>query len=467
MTSYTITTLSKFSLNLLPSLPPLDSKSSSSWFFSKPPTPEAQAILSAFLAFATQLDRASSSPSPSDSNPEAVSQALSLLVSLMGTLSLSLSLSDPSSSPSAPPAPPNSITIPIPSFLTSALPSSPPKLNRAVAFLQCIEVAQKLLARGVFDSLLMPDGTHSLVAISRFLATSQLPLETENATLQFLLTSLARPPTHSLLRTSGTLRSNDLLAAVRVAYNIFLCTQVAHNRVTARATLEQMVAGVFNRMERYSTDAVVVGEAVTIGPSPDTTTNTTDIATFPSLNHKDAFLLFRSLCKLSMKPLPDSLNDMESLPRPPLSFSPTPADDSTAFNLDKHSNTSSNNNNNNNNNIHALPATISSGSPALESKVLALELLLSILENASPASEFVTSERFAFAIRHYLCVSLLKNCMSNNTRVVSLSLRLFVPIMRQFKDVLKVSVGERSERERVLMKMKMKLKTRLNGYIPY
>jgi len=228
-----------------------------------------------------------------------------------------------------------------------------------------------------------------------------------------------------------------------------------------------MVAGVFNRMERYSTDAVVVGEAVTIGPSPDTTTNTTDIATFPSLNHKDAFLLFRSLCKLSMKPLPDSLNDMESLPRPPLSFSPTPADDSTAFNLDKHSNTSSNNNNNNNNNIHALPATISSGSPALESKVLALELLLSILENASPASEFVTSERFAFAIRHYLCVSLLKNCMSNNTRVVSLSLRLFVPIMRQFKDVLKVSVGERSERERVLMKMKMKLKTRLNGYIPY
>ena len=46
-------------------------------------------------------------------------------------------------------------------------------------------------------------------------------------------------------------------------------------------------------------------------------------------------------------------------------------------------------------------------------------------------------------------------------------MRLFVPIMRQFKDVLKVSVGERSERERVLMKMKMKLKTRLNGYIPY
>ena len=36
----------------------------------------------------------------------------------------------------------------------------------------------------------------------------------------------------------------------------------------------------------------------------------------------------------------------------------------------------------------------------------------------------------------YLCVSLLKNCTSDNTRVVILSLRIFVPVVRNFWTVL-------------------------------
>ena len=52
---------------------------------------------------------------------------------------------------------------------------------------------------------------------------------------------------------------------------------------------------------------------------------------------------------------------------------------------------------------------------ALQSKILSLELLLSLLERGGP--EIRDSERFVHAVRQYLCVSLLKNCTSSNTQV--------------------------------------------------
>ena len=72
---------------------------------------------------------------------------------------------------------------------------------------------------------------------------------------------------------------------------------------------------------------------------------------------RDAFLVFRSLCKLSMKPLPD----------------PFPAEDSIE----------------------------------LRSKLLSLQLLFSIIQTSGP--HFRSGEKFIWAIRQYLCLSLLKN----------------------------------------------------------
>jgi len=109
---------------------------------------------------------------------------------------------------------------------------------------------------------------------------------------------------------------------------------------------------------------------------------------FASPYHKDAFLLFRALCKLSMK----DHDDVET-PAEPIS---------------------------------------------MQSKALSLELLLSVLEHAGPS--FRNGARFVAAVRQYLCVSLLKNCTSNVTHVVALSLRIFVCLVVKLRDHLKAEV---------------------------
>ncbi|KAJ8613377.1 hypothetical protein CTAYLR_002304 [Chrysophaeum taylorii] len=109
---------------------------------------------------------------------------------------------------------------------------------------------------------------------------------------------------------------------------------------------------------------------------------------FPSPYHKDAFLLFRALCKLSMKD-----HDEVEPPVEPIS---------------------------------------------MQSKALSLELLLSVLEHAGPS--FCNGIRFVGAVRQYLCVSLLKNCTSNVTHVVALSLRIFVNLIVKLRQHLKAEV---------------------------
>ena len=68
---------------------------------------------------------------------------------------------------------------------------------------------------------------------------------------------------------------------------------------------------------------------------------------------------------------------------------------------------------------------------ALQSKILSLELLLSVLEHSGPS--FRAGDKFIYAIRTYLCHSLIKNCTSTVTQVVGLSLRIFVALIMHFK----------------------------------
>ena len=103
---------------------------------------------------------------------------------------------------------------------------------------------------------------------------------------------------------------------------------------------------------------------------------------------KDAFLVFRSLCKLSMKPLADGPPD----PR----------------------------------------------SPELRSKVLSLQLILSVLQNAGP--EFRRNATFSNAIKQYLCVALSKNGVSTVPEVFELSLAIFLSLLSGFKTHLKAQI---------------------------
>ncbi|KAB0792741.1 hypothetical protein PPYR_14700 [Photinus pyralis] len=111
-------------------------------------------------------------------------------------------------------------------------------------------------------------------------------------------------------------------------------------------------------------------------------------AKFTHILQKDAFLVFRALCKLSMKPLPEGTPDPKS---------------------------------------HEL-----------RSKILSLHLLLSILQNAGPA--FRSNEMFVTAIKQYLCVALSKNGVSSIPEVFELSLAIFLALLSNFKMHLKMQI---------------------------
>lgn len=165
-------------------------------------------------------------------------------------------------------------------------------------------------------------------------------------------------------------------------------------------------------------------------------------ASFPSVAHLDAFLVLRSLCKLSMKTLPEVGGGGGISSHHPVSLNMTSSgttpsiEDIGGFDYDG------------NDRVIATSSSISISStpnplvvhPAMESKILALELLLYVMDHTASPQELFSTPSFSFAIRHYLCVSLLKNCTSNNTRIVALSLRLFLPIIRNFREGLKPEI---------------------------
>lgn len=74
----------------------------------------------------------------------------------------------------------------------------------------------------------------------------------------------------------------------------------------------------------------------------------------------------------------------------------------------------------------------------LRSKILSLQLLLSILQNAG--NVFQTNEMFINAIKQYLCVALSKNGVSSIPHVFELSLAIFLTLLSNFKQHLKMQI---------------------------
>ncbi|KAE9540029.1 hypothetical protein AGLY_005281 [Aphis glycines] len=239
-----------------------------------------------------------------------------------------------------------------------------------------------------------------------------------------------------------------ILKAVKTCYNIYLASRNLVNQTTARATLTQMLNVIFTRMEmqamevdvpKYESENVELCEVDETVQSDDSvnqdiddsiiydivndicdsaiqsidhsnktkelaqdiirsmsqesleTTNEAECKTVASFNHilqKDAFLVFRSLCKLSMKPLPEGTPDPKS---------------------------------------HEL-----------RSKILSLHLLLSILQNAGPV--FRTNPMFITAIKQFLCVALSNNGTSSVPEVFELSLAIFLSLLSRFKTHLKMQI---------------------------
>lgn len=74
----------------------------------------------------------------------------------------------------------------------------------------------------------------------------------------------------------------------------------------------------------------------------------------------------------------------------------------------------------------------------MRSKIVSLQLLLSVLQGAGPV--FRTHEMFVNAIKQYLCVALSKNGVSSVPEVFELSLAIFLTLLSHFKVHLKMQI---------------------------
>ena len=128
-----------------------------------------------------------------------------------------------------------------------------------------------------------------------------------------------------VLSVSIRVHQSSLLRSVRTVYNVFLMSRTPVNQGIAQGALNQMVGAVFSRMpleEAHGepTDTSTSAEPVTLQmleSRHSLDAGEKDEASLPidapDLLVKDAFLVLRALCKLTMKPLSsESERDMKS-----------------------------------------------------------------------------------------------------------------------------------------------------------
>uniref|UniRef100_A0A8C4W561 SEC7 domain-containing protein n=1 Tax=Gopherus evgoodei TaxID=1825980 RepID=A0A8C4W561_9SAUR len=248
-----------------------------------------------------------------------------------------------------------------------------------------LDCLQKLIAYGHITGNAPDSGAPGKRLIDRIVETVcncfQGPQTDEGVQLQIIKALLTAVTSPYIEIHEGT-----VLQTVRTCYNIYLASKNLINQTTAKATLTQMLNVIFTQMENQAVCHYCLHQSIFF--------NETDVpgsqsaAKFSHILQKDAFLVFRSLCKLSMKPLGDGPPDPKS---------------------------------------HEL-----------RSKIVSLQLLLSVLQNAGGV--FRTHEMFINAIKQYLCVALSKNGVSSVPDVFELSLAIFLTLLSNFKTHLKMQI---------------------------
>lgn len=224
--------------------------------------------------------------------------------------------------------------------------------------------------------------------------------ESSDANSDSIQTAMAKALLALLTSPVCAIHEASMLKAVRTVFHIYLVSKQNNTRVVSKAVLLDMLRSVFSRMEAYhamiqgdgSDDEIDILHAASYDEEMKASKDPCSI--FAERFQTDSYLLFRALCKLSAKQLPEDSdnNSMSSSKKSIFSSSINP-----------------------NTNPDAM---------ATSTKTLSLELILSIFENCGPA--FRGGEKFIYAVQNFLCVSLLKNSMSNNTAVAHLSLKVFL-----------------------------------------
>lgn len=182
---------------------------------------------------------------------------------------------------------------------------------------------------------------------------------------------------------------SSLLLAIQTCFDIYLSSRNTTNQNTAKATLTQMFNSSFQKMESYTgpeLDDYVIAQCLSqivsqVDQDMPTYTKTQDFEP-ANILHYDAYIIFHALCKLSMRQVSEE---------------------------------------------HPLKL-----------KLLSLQLILAILQNAGPVLK--SSDIFLAAIKQCLCVALSKNGLSSNNEVLNLSLSIFMCLLKDFKVHLKMQI---------------------------
>lgn len=188
---------------------------------------------------------------------------------------------------------------------------------------------------------------------------------------------------------SCQVHESSLLLAIQTCFDIYLSSRNATNQNTAKATLTQMFNNSFQKMESYTgaeLDDYVVAQCLSqiVSQIDQDLPTYTKSQEFEPANilHYDAYIIFHALCKLSMRQVSEE---------------------------------------------HPLKL-----------KLLSLQLILAILQNAGPVLK--SSEIFLAAIKQCLCVALSKNGLSHNNEILNLSLSIFMCLLKDFKIHLKLQI---------------------------
>ncbi|XP_020581346.1 brefeldin A-inhibited guanine nucleotide-exchange protein 1 [Phalaenopsis equestris] len=223
--------------------------------------------------------------------------------------------------------------------------------------------------------------------------------------------------------TAVVLHGECLVQIVKSCYNVYLGSQSAVNQLCAKTALVQILMIVFTRVEADAVDvAIKTALMADVLDLADKNLNDSNLvqaarnfineavggdevevseeklwqgevgeadAGGMSKIREDGFLLFKNLCKFSMKFAAPGEN-----PEDPL---------------------------------------------LLRGKVLSLELLKMVMENAG--TFWLVNERFLGAIKQYLCLSLLKNSALSVMSVFQLLCSIFMILLLKFRSGLKGEIG--------------------------
>jgi Sec7-like guanine-nucleotide exchange factor len=301
-----------------------------------------------------------------------------------------------------------------------------------------LDTATSLVSHGCLDGVMIGLGPNKdeykkaadILAESVFSGDQSQPAN-ELAGMKFLLSTGCRVAEDG----EAMLRGSHLLQTIRVLYHVFLSTPTEANKTTARASLQQLVTSVFIRM---IASPLAKDSDHHEDENGQSATSEEGGPVFPSANHRDAFLVLRSLCKLSMRAQPSGDRSAHSGLQTSgsnivwdSSKDPIGGGGHDTFGGE------------NGKKVDGLQQMYAGAiHPALESKLLALDLLLYVLKRTDMSGSFLQEcgPQFHYAIRNYLCVSLLKNCTSDDTTIVKLSLLVFVPIFQDFRSILKAEI---------------------------